>query len=90
MLELLYLYRGFLGNRRDVSRKGGEERRGEVVVVAWSWITRVVVIFREDIGYVWMWMGILGEGGWGWDRERVDRLFSFFLRKKGFSCGGGN
>ena len=28
-------------------------------------------------------------GGWGWDRERVDRLFSF-LRKKGFSCGGGN
>lgn len=34
-----------------------------MVVVAWSWITRVVVIFREDIGYVWMWMGILGEDG---------------------------
>ena len=42
-----------------------------MVVVAWSWITRVVVIFREDIGYVWMWMGILGEDGVGIVKESI-------------------
>ena len=42
-----------------------------MVVVAWSWITRVVVIFREDIGYVWMWMGILGEDGDGIVKESI-------------------
>lgn len=47
----------------------------------------MVVIFREDIGYVWMWMGILGEDGIV--KESIG-CFLFFLRKKGFSCGGGN
>lgn len=46
MLELLYLYRGFLGNRRDVSR-GGE---GSVSLFREDY--RVLVIFREDIEYV--------------------------------------
>ena len=49
----------------------------------------MVVIFREDIGYVWMWMGILGEDGDGIVKESIG-CFLFFLRKKGFSCGGGN
>lgn len=57
MLELLYLYRGFLGNRRDVSRGGG---RGSVSLFREDY--RVLVIFREDIEYVGICSEREGEG----------------------------
>lgn len=82
MLELLYLYRGFLGNRRDVSR--GREGEGSVSLFREDY--RVLVIFHEDIEYV----GICSERGGGGRigigiaKESIDR-FSGFLKERGFS-----